>query len=142
MESAVPVTEERKDTAKGIEITKKGRQQKMNLTTWALLVLSVLNTATSALNLIFIKQRDHINEEIDNFAKQFLAKISDLDERIDGESDTICRLIDDHRKLKQYAERTYLIALYAYNAEKKREIRWKNCRKHMQEAEEREDAEN
>ena len=130
----------------------KGSKQKMNLTTWALLVLSVMNVAVAVLNLISIRQIEQTADIIDNITEKVVANIRrldaqdnairELDERIDGETDTICRMIDDHRKLKNYAERTHLIALYAYNAEKKREIRWKNCRKHMQEAEERQDAEN
>lgn len=124
----------------------------MNLTTWAVLVLSGMNIALAAMNLISIRQREQTAELIDNITDKVVAQIKrldaqdkairELDERIDGETDVITRLIDDHRKLKNYAERTHLIALYAYNAEKKREIRWKNCRKHMQEAEERQDAEN
>lgn len=124
----------------------------MNLTTWAVLVLSGMNIALAAMNLISIRQREQTAELIDNITDKVVAQIKrldaqdkairELDERIDGETDVITRLIDDHRKLKNYAERTHLIAQYAYNAEKKREIRWKNCRKHMQEAEERQDAEN
>lgn len=130
----------------------KGSKQKMNLTTWAVLVLSGMNIALAVLNLIGIRKREQTLELIDNIAEKVVAQIKrfdahdnairELDERIDGETDVITRLIDDHRKLKNHAERTHLIALYAYNAEKKREIRWKNCRKWMQEAEEREYAEN
>lgn len=122
----------------------------MNLTTWALLVLSVINVAVAVLNIISIGQREQTADIIENITENVVAQIRrldaqdkairELDERIEGETDVITRLIDDHRKLKNYAERTHLIAQYAYNAEKKREIRWKNCRKRMQEAEERDDA--
>lgn len=124
----------------------------MNFTTLAVLVLSVLNISLAVINLINTSHSDTMLDQIDNITEKVISQIHrldahdkairEIDERIDGESDTICRMIDDHRKLKNHAERTHLIALYAYNAEKKREIRWKNCRKHMQEAEEREDAEN
>lgn len=55
------------------------------------------------------------------------------------ENDVLFETYDNFKKLKKNAERTHLIALYAYNKVKNNEEAWKHTRKYMEESDKRDD---
>ena len=113
---------------------KKGSKQEMNGIYIAVLALSIINIVIAVINLVTNGRTDKITVQIDILNK----KIEELECRFEGECDVICNLEEKHRNLKRNADRTHLMALYAYNSVKSDESNWKHARKELAEADERE----
>ena len=102
-------------------------------------IISVINIAITCVNLYTNVRSEQIADRIDAINKRLDVHdkaIKGAYESIEEEQDVLFEIHDDFKNLKNNAERTHLIALYAYNEVKRNEIAWKHTRKAMEEAEE------
>lgn len=105
-------------------------------------IISVINIAITCVNLYTNVRSEHIADRLDAINKRLDVHdkaIRGAYESIEEEQDILFETHDDFKKLKKNAERTHLIALYAYNKVKNNEDAWKHTRKSMEESDKRDD---
>lgn len=97
------------------------------MTAQMLLIMGLLVMIAGLLMIIYslVGANEQLRDRLDLQSEQIkgiFQRLSVIDRsiqetniRIDGESDVIVRMIEDHRKLKNNAERTHMIALQPYN---------------------------
>ena len=111
----------------------------MTMTYIAIVILYIINVAIACINLYTNGRSERIADRLDAINKRIDVHdkaIKGAYESIEEEQDVLFEIHDDFKNLKNNAERTHLIALYAYNEVKRNEIAWKHTRKAMEEAEE------
>lgn len=111
----------------------------MKYTYIAIVILSIINIVIACINLYTNGRSERIADRLDAINKRLDVHdkaIKGAYESIEEEQDVLFEIHDDFKKIKNNAERTHLIALYAYNEVKRNEIAWKHTRKAMEEAEE------
>ena len=92
-------------------------------------IISVINIAITCVNLYTNVRSEHIADRLDAINSRLDVHdkaIKGAYQSIEDGADIDFELHNDMEKLKKNAERTHLIALYAYNAVKKSETEKKN----------------
>ena len=104
-------------------------------------IISVINIAITCVNLYTNVRSEYIADRLDAINKRLDVHdkaIRGAYQSIEDGADIDFELHNDLNKLKKNAERTHLIALYAYNAVKNNEVAWKQARKTIEEEEKEE----
>ena len=104
----------------------------MKYTYIAIVILSIINIVIACINLYTNGRSERIAERIDAINTRLNVHdkaIKGAYQSIEDGADIDFELHNDLEKLKKNAERTHMIALYAYNAVKKSEIEKKNIGK-------------
>ena len=102
-------------------------------------IISVINIAITCVNLYTNVRSEHIADRLDAINSRLDVHdkaIKGAYQSIEDGADIDFELHNDLEKLKKNAERTHLIALYAYNAVKNNEVAWKQARKTIEEEKE------
>ena len=89
----------------------------------AVLALSIINIVIAIINIITNVRLSRVYDEYDilrNELKSAEDKLSEVNDRFDGESDVICRMVDAHRTLKRNYEKDHLLTMTMYNEYMKR----------------------
>ena len=113
----------------------------MKYTYIAIVILSIINIVIACINLYTNGRSERIAERIDAINTRLNVHdkaIKGAYQSIEDGADIDFELHDDLKNLKRNAERTHLIALYAYNAVKNNEVAWKHARKTIEEEEKEE----
>ena len=101
----------------------------MKYTYIAIVILSIINVAIACVNLYTNGRSERIAERLDAINKRLNVHdkaIRGAYQSIEDGADIDFELHNDLEKLKKNAERTHMIALYAYNSVKKSETEKKN----------------
>ena len=101
----------------------------MKYTYIAIVILSIINIVIACINLYTNGRSERIAEHIDAINKRLNVHdkaIKGAYQSIEDGADIDFELHNDLEKLKKNAERTHMIALYAYNAVKKSETEKNN----------------
>ena len=104
----------------------------MKYTYIAIVILSIINIVIACINLYTNGRSERIAERIDAINTRLNVHdkaIKGAYQSIEDGADIDFELHNDLEKLKKNAERTHMIALYAYNAVKKSETEKKNIGK-------------
>ena len=101
----------------------------MKYTYIAIVILSIINVAIACVNLYTNVRSEHIADRLDAINSRLDVHdkaIKGAYQSIEDGADIDFELHNDLEKLKKNAERTHMIALYAYNSVKKSETEKKN----------------
>ena len=101
----------------------------MKYTYIAIIILSIINIVIACINLYTNGRSERIAERLDAINTRLNVHdkaIRGAYQSIEDGADIDFELHNDLEKLKKNAERTHMIALYAYNEVKKSEIEKKN----------------
>ena len=101
----------------------------MKYTYIAIVILSIINIVIACINLYTNGRSERIAERLDAINTRLNVHdkaIKGAYQSIEDGADIDFELHNDLEKLKKNAERTHMIALYAYNEVKKSEIEKKN----------------
>ena len=101
----------------------------MKYTYIAIVILSIINIVIACINLYTNGRSEHIADRLDAINSRLDVHdkaIKGAYQSIEDGADIDFELHNDLEKLKKNAERTHMIALYAYNEVKKSETEKKN----------------
>ena len=90
----------------------------MKYTYIAIAILSIINIVIAIINVITNVRLSRVYDEyeiIRDELKSTEEKLSEVYERLEGESDVICRMVDAHRNLKRNYEKDHLLTMTMYN---------------------------
>ena len=110
----------------------------MKYTYIAIVILSIINIVIAIINLITNGRLSRVYDEYEIIRDELKStedKRGEVDERFEGESDVICRMVDAHRNLKRNYEKDHLLKMTMYNEYMNNKDNWKNIREYMKEKE-------
>ena len=99
------------------------KEQEMKEIYIAVLALSIINVVIAIINVITNGRLSRVYDEYEIIR----------DERFEGESDVICRMVDAHRLLKKDHEKDHLLTMTMYNEYMINKENWKQIKKYMEE---------
>ena len=84
----------------------------------AIAILSIINIVVAIINIITNVRLSRVYDEYEILRDELKSaedKLSEVNDRFDGESDVICRMVDAHRNLKRNYEKDHLLTMTMYN---------------------------
>ena len=90
----------------------------MKYTYIAIAILSIINIVIAIINLITNVRLRRVYDEYESVRNELKSaedKLSEVYERFEGESDEICRKVDEHRNLKRNYEKDHHLTMTMYN---------------------------
>ena len=103
-----------------------------------IVILLIINVVIAIISIITNGRLSRVYDEYEILRDELKSaedKLSEVYERLEGESDVICRMVDSHRNLKRSYEKDHLLTMTMYNEYRKSKENWKQIDKYMEENE-------
>ena len=114
----------------------------MTKTYFVIAIMLIINVVIAIINLITNGRLSRVYDEYEILRDELKSaedKLSEVYDRFEGESDVICRMVDEHRTLKRNYEKDHLLTMTMHNKYMNSKDHWKQIRTYMKEADEKED---